>query len=165
MKKEIKKEFENGILREESEFSIESNLKDGLCKIYDRYGNIEEEIFYVAGKKQGKSKEYYKGEWIAEGEFFDGKKTGIWLEKEYDNKIKKYIYSNGKKKEVENFKIKNIIIFNFIVKLIILIIMLFIIFLIFLWNKNNCLEKKVDKNYELEEILNYPKNIILKIIK
>jgi hypothetical protein len=156
MGKEIRKEFDNGVVREEFEFSTENNLKDGLCKIYDRYGDIEEEIFYVAGKKQGKSKKYYKGEWTAEGEFFDGKKTGIWLEKEYGN-IKKYIYFNGEKKEVENFKIKNNNIFNYIIKLVILILMLIIIFFIYLWNKNDCLEKKVDKNYKVEEILNYPK--------
>lgn len=162
MEKDIKRDFYDGILREEYEFLTENNLRDGLSKLYNCKGNLEEETYYELGKKQGKSKEYFNGEWKAEGEYFDGKKTGVWLEKQYNDKIKKFVYFDGVKQELE---IENISITetseikkNYLINLIIMTIIITasIILNIFLWTENNHLEKKLNKNYVVEETLAFP---------
>ncbi len=99
---------------------------------------------------------------MAEGEYFDGKKTGVWLEKQYNDKIKKFVYFDGVKQELE---IENISITetseikkNYLIILIIMTIIITasIILNIFLWTENNHLEKKLNKDYVMEETLTFP---------
>ena len=161
MEKDIKREFYDGILREEYEFLTENNLRDGLTKRYNSKGNLEEETYYELGKKQGKSKEYFDGEWKAEGEYFDGKKTGVWIEKEYSDEIKKILYFDGVKQKIRTKKVftteTSEIQKKYIFALIITFIMTVSIILnIFLWTDNNYSEKKLNKDYDMEETLIFP---------
>lgn len=165
MKHEIKKEISyNGILKEEYGYLAEEKVKDGLSKYYDSLGNLEEESFYELGKKHGKSNEYYRGEWKAEGNYSQGKKDGIWLVKTYDGKVRKVLYINGIEQELENKEeIESIykqreIVENKIPKIFILLVIMSIltIFTLILWEENKSLERKLEKENVAEEIFDFP---------
>lgn len=167
MKHEIKKEISyDGILKEEYEYLSEEKVKNGLSKHYDSLGNLEEESFYQLGKKHGKSKEYYHGEWKAEGNYSQGKKDGIWLVKTYDGKVKKVLYINGIEQELETKEEKERIykqreiVENKIPKIFILLVIMSIltIFTLILWEENITLERKLEKENVAEEIMSdFPK--------
>ena len=164
MKYEIKKEISyDGTLREEYEYLLEEKIKNGLCKYYDSLGNLEEESFYELGKKHGKSKEYYHGEWKAEGNYFEGKKDGIWLIKNYNSKVRRVLYINGIEQELEQEeKINNILkvqkIGYKIPKTFILLVLMSIItiFTLILWEENNNLQKRLEKENVAERIFDFP---------
>ena len=163
MKHEIKKEISyDGILKEEYEYLSEEKVKNGLSKHYDSLGNLEEESFYKLGKKHGKSKEYYHGEWKAEGNYSEGKKDGIWLIKNYNGKVRKVLYINGIEQELEQEKINNILkpqkIKYEIPKVFILLVFMSIItiFTLILWEENNNLQKRLEKENVAERIFDFP---------
>ena len=163
MKHEIKKEISyDGILKEEYEYLSEEKVKNGLSKHYDSLGNLEEESFYKLGKKHGKSKEYYHGEWKAEGNYSEGKKDGIWLIKNYNGKVRKVLYINGIEQELEQEKINNILksqkIKYEIPKVFILLVLMSIItiFTLILWEENNNLQKRLEKENVAERIFDFP---------
>lgn len=163
MKHEIKKEISyDGILKEEYEYLSEEKVKNGLSKHYDNLGNLEEESFYKLGKKHGKSKEYYHGEWKAEGNYSEGKKDGIWLIKNYNGKVRKVLYINGIEQELEQEKINNILkpqkIKHEIPKVFILLVLMSIItiFTLILWEENNNLQKRLEKENVAERIFDFP---------
>lgn len=163
MKHEIKKEISyDGILKEEYEYLSEEKVKNGLSKHYDNLGNLEEESFYKLGKKHGKSKEYYHGEWKAEGNYSEGKKDGIWLIKNYNGKVRKVLYINGIEQELEQEKINNILkpqkIKYEIPKVFILLVLMSIItiFTLILWEENNNLQKRLEKENVAERIFDFP---------
>ena len=53
----------------------------GLVKEYDKYYNLIFEGEYLNGERNGKGKEYFKGELIFEGEYLDGKRISNFKNK------------------------------------------------------------------------------------
>lgn len=165
MKHEIKKEIlYDGTLKEEYEYLSEEKVKNGLSKHYDSLGNLEEESFYKLGKKHGKSKEYYHGEWKAEGNYSEGKKDGIWLVKTYNDKVRKVLYIDGIEQELEQeekinkkLRLQKIEYKTPRIFILLVIVSIITIFTLILWEESKSLERKLEKENVAEEIYNFPK--------
>ncbi len=137
-------------------------MKHEIKKEISYDGILKEESEYLSEEKLGKSKEYYHGEWKAEGNYSEGKKDGIWLIKNYNGKVRKVLYINGIEQELEQEKINNILkpqkIKYEIPKVFILLVLMSIItiFTLILWEENNNLQKRLEKENVAERIFDFP---------
>lgn len=173
MRNEIKTETEilDGIVRKIYDYIEirEKKIKHGIYKSYDYNGNIEYEIFYEMGRKNGNAKEYSHGELKAEGNYKDGKKIGEWIIRNYKGEKEKITFIDGSEDEIY-FKNKAIDKFKRVEILFSLAMILITITCIFqinsLFKKDFSNKEKENKEIEfpkqyeekeIEEILEFPK--------
>ncbi len=108
----IKEYFSNGKVK--TEIAVKGNLRHGLTKNYDRYGNLLSQVTYVNNVKEGMATNFYEksgkinSTLIYENGIKEGDEIWYWESgrpyrvtpyvKGYANGIQKYYYEDGKLK-------------------------------------------------------------------